>query len=126
MESLIDRKNIARSIKNMATRSKNKKFTVLSELLETLLDSAQVNRNIDVLRLWDAWEEAVGSEFSKATRPAVFKDNLLIVHVKSAAWLYQLQFQEEELRQNLNQYLGENRIGQIRFKIGDISIKPSV
>jgi len=110
----------------MAKRSKNKKFTVLSELLETLLDSAQVNRNIDVLRLWDAWEEAVGSEFSKATRPAVFKDNLLIVHVKSAAWLYQLQFQEEELRQNLNQYLGENRIGQIRFKIGDISIKPSV
>ena len=108
----------------MAKRAKNEKFTALSELLETLLDSTQINRNIDILRLWDAWATAAGPEFSKVTKPAVFKDNLLLVHVKSAAWLHQLQFQEEELRRNLNQYLGDNRIDQIRFKIGSLS-KPT-
>ena len=108
----------------MGKRPKNKQFTSLSELIDTLVSSVQVDRNVEVLRLWDNWEEAVGIEIAMASRPILFKDDTLLVHVKSAPWLHQIQFQERELIERVNTYLGAIQVRQIRFKIGDIETKP--
>ena len=108
----------------MKKRPKNKQFTSLSELIDTLISGVRIDRNVDVLRLWDDWEWAVGVDFSMATRPVLFKDDILLLHVKSASWLHQIQFQERELIERVNTYLGAIQVRQIRFKIGDIETKP--
>ena len=59
-----------------------------------------------LLQVWEVWDEAVGSTIARQSRPAAFKDRMLLVHVSSSTWLHQLRFLEKEMVAKLNAALG--------------------
>ena len=90
----------------------------LGAILEKTLKSFRPKHDMEMLRIFDLWEDAVGESISTNTRPAAFKGDLLLVHVSSSAWMHHLYFQKQELLEKINSALGHDLVRELKFKIG--------
>ena len=79
-----------------------------------------VTADMELVRVWELWEAAVGQAIAANTRPAAFRGKLLVVEVTSSTWLQELQFLKSDLITQVNAALGKPLIGDIRFKIGSV------
>jgi predicted nucleic acid-binding Zn ribbon protein len=68
--------------------------------------------------LWTFWEREVGEAIATRAQPASFRAGVLAVRVSSAAWMQELQFMKEEIRERLNARLGEDLVRDIYFVSG--------
>ena len=75
---------------------------------------------MEMMKIWDLWDSAVGAPIAMNAKPSAFKDGILFVNVSSSAWIHQLKFLEKEITQTLNNQMDHPLIKQIRFKIGKI------
>jgi predicted nucleic acid-binding Zn ribbon protein len=89
-------------------------------VLDTILDQCRSDSGGGILHLVRVWEKTVGPPIADNAKPFAVKGSLLLVHVSSSAWLHQLQFLKAELLDKLNQGLKNERIEEIKFKIGPI------
>jgi predicted nucleic acid-binding Zn ribbon protein len=101
-------------------RLPNKTFTPIGRVLESILDQCRSNSAGGILHLRHVWENAVGTPISDNAKPFAVKGSLLLVHVSSSAWLHQLQFLKTELLDKLNLRLKNQRVEDIKFKIGPL------
>ena len=62
--------------------------------------------------------KVVGPPISDNAKPFAVKGSILLVHVSSSAWLHQLRFLKADLLKKLNHSLTNERIEDIKFKIG--------
>ena len=92
--------------------------TLLGALLPSVLNGIRQDADIGLLQVWEVWCGAVGTGVAAHAQPAAFKGDVLIVHVANSVWIHHLQFLKSEMRQQLNQALGEECIRDIKFKIG--------
>jgi len=96
------------------------KLSHISNILGSALDEYRPAKDIKMLKIWDIWDDAVGSDIAMNAKPDSFKDGVLIVNVSSSPWLHQLKFSEKEMIENINKRLENTKLKQIRFKIGRI------
>jgi predicted nucleic acid-binding Zn ribbon protein len=64
------------------------------------------------------WAAVVGARIARLTQPIWVRDGVLFVEVFSHAAQQELSFLQEEFKQKLNQALGEERVSEIRFRVG--------
>ena len=76
-------------------------------------------------RVWTFWDEEVGEAIAQHAQPAGFHSGVLSVCVDSAAWMQELQFLKEGLREQLNRRLGEPLIRDVYFVSGSVSRAPA-
>ncbi len=95
-------------------------FQSVGEILSRVLSGYRPSKDLEMMRLWDVWEDALGREIAENTKPASFKGGVLVVSVASSAWLYQLKFLEREMIVNLNAHLEQSTITRIQYKIASI------
>jgi len=93
-------------------------FTPIGQVLESILDQCRSTSGGGILQLVHVWEKAVGPPISDNAKPFAVKGSLLLVHVSSSAWLHQLRFLKAELLEKVNHGLKNERIEDIKFKIG--------
>jgi predicted nucleic acid-binding Zn ribbon protein len=101
-------------------RCNSKHFTDLGAVLDKVLHQYRPKADQALLKVWDIWENAVGSAAAANARPAAFKGSILLVHVSNSSWLHHLRFMEKELIVKINQALGAENVNTIRLKIGPI------
>jgi predicted nucleic acid-binding Zn ribbon protein len=101
-------------------RFNSKHFTDLGAVLDKVLHQYRPKSDQALLKVWDIWEDAVGSAMAANARPAAFKGSILLVHVSNSSWLHHLRFMEKELIAKINQALGTENVNTIRLKIGPI------
>ena len=77
------------------------------------------NKSNDELN--EAWEIAVGPMFQKSTKAGRISRGVLEVHVASSAAMNQLSFQKKKLLSAMQQQLPQNKIKDIRFKLGNVA-----
>jgi len=70
------------------------------------------------------WHKAVGAKAAKHSIPAFIKDKTLFVNVDSTAWIYQLRLKEQDLLKKINRLLKKQKIQKIRFRAGEIEVRP--
>lgn len=99
-------------------RPANKTFTPIGTVLESILDQCRSDSSGGILHLIHVWEKYVGPPISDNAKPFAVKGSLLLVHVSSSAWMHQLRFLKTELLDKLNRGLKNERIEDIKFKIG--------
>ena len=92
----------------------------LGTVLQQAMEASRIDIDLDAYRLWQQWEDVVGPTIAQNTRPEAIKGKLLLVNVSSAPWMQQLQFLKPELIEKLNEALGKEVVGDIRFKIGPL------
>ena len=107
--------------RHMANPGKGKRsFVQLGSVIRDMLKHHRLETDTSLIRVWDIWEEAVGEVIAANTRPAAFKENLLIVNATSSSWLQQLRFLKPEIIQKINHALGDVPVKDIKFKIGPV------
>ena len=101
-------------------RRPNDSFTPIGQVLASILDQCRSDSAGGILHLMDVWEKAVGLPISENAKPFAVKGSLLLVHVSSSAWMHQLQFLKSELLDKINHRLNNERVEDIKFKIGPL------
>ena len=102
------------------TKRKDSKLIHISDILGSALGRYRPARDMDMTRIWDIWDCAVGRPVAMNAKPDAFKDGQLTVNVSSSAWIHQLKFLEREIIATLNKQMDKDIVRQIRFKIGKI------
>ena len=92
----------------------------IKTVLDGVLRSCRSDDDVDMLQVWRLWKSVVGDVVAEYTRPAAFKGKLLLVHAVSSAYIHQLQFLKADLIARLNEALGREVVGDIKFKIGPV------
>jgi predicted nucleic acid-binding Zn ribbon protein len=93
----------------------------LGTILQQALKASRIDVNLEAYKLWQQWNDVVGPAIAENTRPQAIKGKLFLVNVSSAPWMHQLQFLKPELIEKLNETLGKEVVGDIRFKIGPVN-----
>jgi len=101
-------------------RKNRKTFAPLGEVLQNVLRQCRPQQDQALLKVWDIWDQTVGTAIVPHARPVAFNGNVLLVHVASATWLHHLRFLEREMIAKLNMVLGDGKVKAIKLKVGDI------
>ena len=96
------------------------RFVKVGHIIQDVLQSQRKHGDAKMIRVWDVWLSAVGEPIGSNTSPAAFKGKLLIVNVIDSAWLQQLWLLKKDIISKVNDSLGEDLVGEIKFKIGPI------
>ena len=95
-------------------------FVKVGHIIKDVLRVQRKHGDAKMVRVWDEWQSAVGEQIGKNSNPAAFKGRLLIVNVTNSAWVQQLWLLRKEIIDKVNRSLGEDLIGEIKFKIGPV------
>lgn len=68
----------------------------------------------------EAWEVAVGPTRVRNTKAGRISRGILEVHVASSAAMNRLSFEKQKLLSAMQQQLPQNKIKDIRFKLGNV------
>jgi predicted nucleic acid-binding Zn ribbon protein len=93
----------------------------VGDALRQVVQRIDPDRRLAVYRLWVFWDEEVGPAVAARAEPAAFRDGVLSVRVAGAAWMQELQFMKDELRERLNARLGAPLVRDIYFVSGSIA-----
>ena len=105
----------------MATeKKKTGSIESLGSVIDKLLRSGIRQQDAPLLQVWELWDRAVGQIIAENARPAAIKGNILLVHVNSSPWLHQLSFLKKDILARINRELGQDLVGEIKFKIGPL------
>ena len=97
----------------------------VADTLRHIVQRIDPDRRLAVYRLWTFWDEVVGSALAARAQPAGFRDGVLSVRVGGAAWMQELQFMKEDLRERLNARLGAELIRDVYFVSGRVEPPPA-
>jgi predicted nucleic acid-binding Zn ribbon protein len=97
---------------------RNASLTPLKDVLGSLFREGGLPFNLDDVRIWQVWKDAVGAVVARHARPSWIKEHRLRVTVSDPVWLQELRFQEQEIREKLNQHLGKEVVAKIEFRMG--------
>lgn len=105
----------------MEKRKNIKDFEHIGSVINNVLKTCRHESDGDLIKVWNLWNSVVGDVVAENTRPAAFKGRLLLVHVVSSTWMHQLQFLKTDILRKINDALGKEMVGEIKFKIGPLS-----
>ena len=99
------------------TRSKRdeSKPRPLGDALGSFLRRSGLDEKIEQARAVPEWAERVGDNIARVTRPIRVSDGVLLVAVRSSAWLMELRMMELQILKKLNADADRGRIDAIRF-----------
>ncbi len=87
----------------------------VSEALSAYLAKSGLGQRLEQAASVDEWAERVGSRIAAVAEPVHVAEGVLLVAVRSSAWLMELRMMEAEIRNRLNEGRQRGRIQRIRF-----------
>jgi predicted nucleic acid-binding Zn ribbon protein len=85
------------------------------ETLQKYLDKAGISEKIEAASVVPEWPRLVGEGIAGVTTPLRVSNGVLLVGVRSSAWLAELKLMEREIISRLNAGKTRGRISSIRF-----------
>lgn len=66
------------------------------------------------------WKEIAGGKAALHAKPVHLRKKCLVVNVDGSSWLYELTLKKNSLLDGLKNKLGEDRIKELQFRIGEL------
>ncbi len=98
-----------------------KKPQSIHSILERTLKSLEIDVPLKTYSIVGAWNEIVGESVAGHSQPRSIRNQILFIDVAHPTWMQQLQFLKPTLLDQVNAFLGEPLIRDIRFKLGKVS-----
>jgi len=92
-----------------------RRFTRIGETLAEYLERSGMQQRLAEAGVVPEWADRVGPAIAAVTRPFNVSRGVLIVGVRSSAWLMELHMMEREIRRRLNEGRESGRIERVRF-----------
>lgn len=94
--------------------------TKVGDALQEYLRSAGLEERLEEAGVVPEWPERVGPAIAAVTEPLrTSAAGVLVVAVRSSAWMSELKLMEREIIRRLNEGRTKGRIQQIRFVMAD-------
>ena len=98
-----------------------KKPQAIHSILEKTLKALEIDVPLKTYSVLGAWNEIAGESVAGHSQPRFIRNQILFVDVAHSTWMQQLQFLKPALLEQVNAFLGEPLIQDIRFKLGKVS-----
>lgn len=93
----------------------------IGEVLGRLLKKLGLEKRTRQARIALEWGRVVGETIARHSKPVGVRGKTLLVNVDSSVWLAELdRYFKDAMLAKIRDELGETRIGEIRFRIGEI------
>lgn len=92
----------------------------VTDLLGSILRGTPAELRLKEGRIWEVWDEAIGSKIAAHAQPVAFREGTLTVHVDSAPWLQQLTYLKKDLIIKVNEALDEALVKELHLKSGKV------
>lgn len=97
----------------------------VGSVLRDVLKRIDPEKRLRAFEVWNFWGEVAGSVLARRAQPSGYRNGVLFVTVGAHAWMQDLQFMKETLRQRLNERLGSDLIRDITFVSGAVDEVPA-
>lgn len=94
----------------------------IKTILEDIFKRRKIDSALNVYRILNLWENAVGPRIARHSQPKRLRDHILWVVVDNSTWMQELTFLEGKIKKELNQRIGSPLIEKIRFHLGEIQV----
>lgn len=91
----------------------------IRDVLEGVLKEAGVHEQVQRAGVVDEWSGRVGDAIARVARPRIVSGSVLVVEVRSSAWLNELNMMRDEILRRLNENRSEARIEGLRFVLAE-------
>jgi len=98
-----------------------KKPQSIHSILERTLKTLDIDVPLKTYSIVGAWNEIVGDSVAEHSQLRSIRNQILFIDVAHPTWMQQLQFLKPTLLDQVNAFLGEPLIRDIRFKLGKVS-----
>jgi hypothetical protein len=90
----------------------------ISDVIPNVMKSLHLEDHMWTQRMNNDWEQIVGEQLAKNTRPGRMRKNTLVVFVSNSAWLAELnRFGKTEMLDKLQERYGKNRIARLQLQL---------
>ncbi len=96
----------------------------IRSILEKTIKTLEIDVPLKTYSILGAWNEIVGESVAGHSQPRSIRNQILFIDVAHPTWMQQLQFLKPTLLDQVNAFLGEPLIQDIRFKLGKVSPTP--
>jgi len=97
-----------------------KKPQSIRSILEKTIKTLEIDVPLKTYSIVGAWNEIVGESVAGHSQPRSIRNQILFIDVAHSTWMQQLQFLKPTLLDQVNAFLGEPLIQDIRFKLGKV------
>ncbi|MBU4377250.1 MAG: DUF721 domain-containing protein [Candidatus Omnitrophica bacterium] len=89
-------------------------------LIKSLIGRLERDSGPTTEDIGSAWKRAAGEAAFKHTKPAALRKKRLVINVDGSSWLYELTLKKEALLAEMRKILGEDKIKELQFRIGEL------
>ena len=102
-------------------RKKEQQVEGIKGILNKVIGAIEKQTRGKKEKILNVWQGIVGKDASNHSRPVSIKRDVLTVEVDNSAWLYSLNLKKKSILEDINSRLGEEKIEDIRFRMGEIT-----
>ncbi len=93
-----------------------KEFEDIGSIIGPVIDKMGLGKKLRVSNIFNHWEDIVGTQIAKKSKPERLLRKTLYVSVTTSTWANELSLMSEKLIEKINSFIGEDLVKTIRFK----------
>lgn len=95
-------------------------MTPVNQVVQQVVSRLGLGRKLDDYRIWQAWDEVVGSTIARNAQPVRLNEKRLVVAVRNSSWMHELSMLSRDLVGRCNDWMGRDVISEIFLVVGKI------
>lgn len=88
----------------------------ISNIIDSYISEKNLRGKLNSCRIFNYWEEIVGKEIAKNTKPKKLKDKVLYISTVNPIWASELNLMSQDIISKINGYLKEDIVNTLRVK----------
>jgi predicted nucleic acid-binding Zn ribbon protein len=101
-------------------RTRDTTWSATTAVLRAVLPRLPHAERLQEYRVWEVWEQAVGTAVARKAQPRKIHNGKLFVTVASAVWMQEMQFYKAVIQDKVNHELGALVVKDVRFVVGRV------
>ena len=85
----------------------------LGEVIDRMLDVYRLRSGLTELSIQSDWPKIAGPAIASRTDEVILRGSKLIIRLNSPALRQELHYQREQIKDNVNQFIGRNTVKEI-------------
>mgnify|MGYP005849136409 CR=1 FL=1 len=90
---------------------------IIGSIIKQYIKDSDLGKKLKRYSIFNHWQEIVGRDISNKTRPEKLFKGILYISVANSIWANEMSLMSRKLVGKINEYIGEDTVRELRFKI---------
>lgn len=88
----------------------------ISNIITSYVSELNLEKKLNSYKLFNHWEEIVGKEIARNSKPKRLKDKVLLISTVNPIWASELSLMSQDIINKINSYLNEDIVCKLRVR----------